>query len=149
MNAESSESMVRGLPDAREPSSGPVRGMIGVEAGTPSRGQVLVWAVLTIALVLFLAIGSVTTYDGRGKPEQARITRVWSAKAETLPDVGHARLLRFYFFGAAALFIAASIAGMGIMLELPAALGPATPEAPSAAPAMAGEGGATSGPTEG
>lgn len=150
MNAESSESMARGLPEAGGALTGSHRPKLGVETGAASRGKALVWAGLTLAFILFLAVGSVTTHDGRGTPERSRIARIWSSKADTLPNVGNAGLLRFSFFGAVALFIVASIAGLGIMLELPTAPEPAKPERSSApTPADNVKAASAPGPAEG
>ena len=147
MTAESTESMAGGLADADGSDAGLEAAIRRDEANALTRVRALVWVVLTLALVLFLAVGSVPTHDGRGEPERVGITRIWAEKADTLPDVGHATMVRFFFFAAVALFMAAAIAGMGILLRLPAVPEPANPDVP--APPDSGEAGSAPGPEDG
>ncbi len=137
MNVESSESMARGLAEAEDSVAGLESASGGGEASGLTRTRALVWGVLTLAFLLFLAVGSVPTHDGRGQPERVGITRVWADKADTLPDVGPATMLRLVFFAAVALFVAAAIAGVGVLLKLPAVPEPANPDLP--APSDSGE----------
>ena len=117
MDAESSERVAPRLHDTGETLAGTERSGRGIRIGTPDRVRLMVWAGLTVAFLLFLTLGSVSTYEGRRVVGRARVTQVWAAKADTLPDVGQATLLRIFFLGAIALFVVASAAGLALMLE--------------------------------
>ena len=95
--------------------TGSVRG--DSEARALDRVRLVVWVALAAAFVLFLALGSVTIHTGSRVPQSAKVTEVWSGKADTLPEVGHETLLQVSFLAAVALFIASVIVGFGIMLQ--------------------------------
>lgn len=117
MNAESSERIAGDRSEDSRLLGGSEHERVDTEARSSRRIRLLVWAGLTVAFVLFLVVGSVTVHTGNRRSQSARVTQVWSAKADTLPDVGQPTLLQFCFLAAVTLFILSAIAGFGIMLE--------------------------------
>ncbi len=128
MNAESRESIARGRSEAGNSFGGSGHTSANIEASSLRRTRLFVWAGLTVAFVLFLAVGSVTVHTGNQRSQRARVTQVWAAKADTLPDVGQRTLLRFSYFAATVLFMAASIAGLGFLLDPFGAAEPSKPD---------------------
>lgn len=96
----------------------------------------IVWLVLCLVAVGFVAFGRVTVYVADGDERRLSILRVWSLLGEGLPRVGHASLLSAVFVSALLVMIVTSLAALWLALV---SVGPSTVETASQPSTNGGE----------
>lgn len=97
----------------------------GEDSPSPDRGRTVrtvLWALLSLAFVTYLALGSVDARIwrfGELHIESKSILRVWQVQGQLLPDVSNGWLLQLLFYGSALVFVACVILGMRYLLLEP------------------------------
>ena len=88
-----------------------------VVAGAPVR--LIVWVVLSLAFLGYLAFGTVGARIwrfGQLQIESRSIASTWRVQGRNLPDVSHQWLIESVFYGAIGVFVVCTIVGMRVLL---------------------------------
>lgn len=103
-----------GNPEGNDKSSLP-SGKVGVRSD-----GLIVWAVLSIGFLAYIAFGSVDARIWRFRSiqiEPRSVLRVWTLQAETLPRVSQQWLLTTLFYSCMILIIACTVIGIWLLLD--------------------------------
>ena len=95
------------------------------------RIRTAIWAVLSLAFVAFLALGSVDARIwrlGQLEIESKSILRIWQVQGRSLPDVSNEWMLQVLFHSSAIVFVGCVILGMRHLLLEAGQESPAAPE---------------------
>jgi len=104
---------------AEPANAGPAAGTEPVAARPGCRTRLLVWGVVSLAFVAWLAFGSVGARIWRFNQlhvESKSILRTWQIQGQNLPDVSNGWMLQVLFYGSALVFVACVILGLRYLL---------------------------------
>ena len=102
---------------ASDPKRVPPDGAGAVVSGKPVR--LILWVVLSIAFLGYLAFGTVGARIwrfGQLQIESRSIASTWRVQGRNLPDVSHQWLIESVFYGAIGVFVVCTIVGMRLLL---------------------------------
>lgn len=102
---------------ASDPLRVPPDDVGGGSARVPIR--LIVWVVLSIAFIGYLAFGTVGARIwrfGQLQVESRSIASTWRVQGQNLPDVSQPWLIESVFYGAIGVFVAGVIVGMRLLL---------------------------------
>lgn len=109
-------------PQKSDAASGNMAPHLQSDSGTTSSGvpvRLIIWALLSLAFLGYLAFGSVGARIwrfGQLQVESRSIASTWRVQGQNLPDVAHEWLIESIFYGAIVVFVVCVIVGMHLLL---------------------------------
>ena len=86
----------------------------------PSGITIILWALVSIAIITYVTLGSVPAYIwrfGRLHEESKSVLGIWTIEANSLPRVSHQWMLNVAFYGALIVFLVGVVAGLWFLLR--------------------------------
>ena len=99
--------------------AGTVDGTEPAAASKGDRTRLVIWGVVSLAFVAYLAFGTVGARIwrfGQLHVESKSILRTWQIQGQNLPDVSNGWMLQVLFYGSALVFVACVILGLRYLL---------------------------------
>lgn len=84
------------------------------------RVRIVVWTILSLALVAFLAFGSVDARIwrfGRLHVESKSIATIWRIQGDSLPQVSRQWMMETLFYGSIVVFVVCVVLGMRLLID--------------------------------
>jgi hypothetical protein len=104
---------------ATPPEVGDEAASLRAAATSVSGRTIVLWALCSIALLAYVALGSVPTYIwrfGRLYEETKPVLGIWTIEVNNLPQVSHQWILNSTFYAALIVFLFGAVVGLWFLL---------------------------------